>query len=141
MLKKRFNTMIDAWQNLRKQCTNLLHVIFASDLLEELRVCKDNYQTIIDAHCILVRENADLGSRISMLRDEMCAKEKDWKERAKLENRDSAIAVQTIRERMRDGSSLLSNILGSRDLASRQSIIALQREVDYLRNLLKRLHK
>lgn len=131
-------TMIQAWQKLRVAVTKLIHECFASSVLRDNERLSENYGVILAEYCLLVADLAEKDVRVSELEKRLLT----YVERDAMADRDGAIAVQVIRERMRHGESSLSpNVDIAHSHAAKQRNMELVRENTRLRKLLERLSR
>src|SRR5688572_4391512 len=105
----------------------LWYSLVALPLVERIAKLEDNYETILSAYNSTIKELNT--ARLDVLT--VSQEANDWKERASTTNRDGAIAVQVIRERMRGGE--MACVLSARDRATKQRIRELETENQRLR--------
>lgn len=89
---------IEAIQTLQNKWIDFIHSLFASKVLEENRRLSENYQEILNAYIDVVDNVATQKTLIADLKKELQA----CQERHFTANRDGAIAVQVIKERLKE---------------------------------------
>lgn len=108
--------------------------IVASALLKDRDAWMSHYETM--KHAYIDINNKKNALHIDLLEAQHLAK--DWEERAMLTNKDGAIAVQVIRERLRN-DDVLPSVLSAREHATKQRIRELESEVERLRTKIVRV--
>jgi len=99
---------------------SLWYRFVASELLAKLVSREDDYQTLLDAYVAQTKYVNSTKLALAIAQQEV----KEWQGRATTENRDAAIAVQVIRERMNQNPC----ILNAREIAVKQRINDLEVE-------------
>lgn len=119
-----------------RKILSVIHRLVAKDLLDKIQWQRNNYCDLLDQFIRLNSELQELKSTNKNQQNEL----RNLKQRQRVENNDGAIAVQVIKERMREGQ-LQPNVVSSGLHAAKIRNEELIRENERLQRLLRTLQQ